>query len=82
MTDRVFKTGVAHLTKLTEAGLITHLKKQAPAVPVPILAHYLATELFGLLKWWLDHEMPYPPERMNDIFHALVTPTFKAALDT
>jgi hypothetical protein len=82
MTDGVFKTGIAQLTKLMEAGLSTHLKTQAPAVPVPILAHYLATELFGLLKWWLDHEMPYPPERMEDIFHALVTPTFKAAVHT
>jgi hypothetical protein len=24
--------------------------------------------------------MPYPPERMDEIFHELVTPTFQTAL--
>jgi AcrR family transcriptional regulator len=45
-------------------------------VPVPILANFLATELFALLKWWLDHEMPYTPERMDEIYHRLVNPAF------
>jgi len=83
MTDSVFRNGINHLSKFMEAGLSAHLKNQpAPSVPVPILAHYVATELFSLLKWWLDHEMPYPPERMDQIFHDLVTPTFREALKT
>jgi AcrR family transcriptional regulator len=45
-------------------------------VPVPILANFLAIELFALLKWWLDHDMPYTPERMDEIYHHLVNPTF------
>lgn len=83
MTDSVFKTGLAHLSKFVESGLNSHLRnKRDPAVPIPILSHYLATELFSLLKWWLDHEMPYPPERMDEIFHKLVTPTFREALSS
>jgi AcrR family transcriptional regulator len=46
-------------------------------VPVPILANFLAIELFALLKWWLDHEMPYTPERMDEIYHRLVNPSFQ-----
>jgi len=46
-------------------------------VPVPILANFLAVELFALLKWWLDHEMPYTPERMDEIYHQLVNPAFQ-----
>jgi len=41
----------------------------------------LAGELFTLLQWWLDQKMPYPPERMDEIFHALVTPTFRTILE-
>jgi hypothetical protein len=43
---------------------------------LPILSTYLATELFALLKWWLDERMPYTPERMDEIFHTLVNPAF------
>jgi AcrR family transcriptional regulator len=46
-------------------------------VPVPIFANFLAVELFALLKWWLDHEMPYTPERMDEIYHRLVNPAFQ-----
>jgi len=46
-------------------------------VPIPILANFLAVELFALLKWWLDHEMPYTPERMDEIYHQLVNPAFQ-----
>ncbi len=51
-------------------------------VPVPILANFLAIELFALLKWWLDHEMPYTPERMDEIYHQLVNPAFQIASDS
>jgi len=82
MTDSVFKSGVATLSKMMEKGLSHQLRnKPVPTVPVPILAHYLANELFALLKWWLDREMPYTPERMDEIFHELVSPTFKTALN-
>jgi len=33
------------------------------------------------LQWWLDQKMPYPPERMDEIFHALVNPTLRAIVD-
>src|SRR5258705_12626457 len=79
MTDSVFKSGLVTLSRVMETGLASQLRhKPDPTVPVPILAHYLANQLFALLKWWLDHEMPYPPERMDEIFHQLVTPTFRA----
>jgi AcrR family transcriptional regulator len=81
--DTVFKTGVGYLSKKVEIALTARLRgKPAPAIPIPILSNYLASELFTLLKWWLDHNMPYPPERMDEIFHALVTPTFRTVLQS
>jgi AcrR family transcriptional regulator len=80
-TDSVFKSGVNYLSQKVETALTLRFKdKPAPSLPIPILANYLAIELFALLKWWLDNEMPYPPERMDEIFHELVTPTFQALL--
>ena len=80
-TDAIFKSGLSHLSQKMEAALTSRLRgKSAPAIPVSILANYLAGELFALLKWWLDHDMPYPPEQMDEIFHELVTPTFRSVL--
>ena len=80
MTDSIFKSGVSYLSQQIESALMTRLRgKSAPAIPVPILSHYLASELFVLLQWWLDQKMPYPPERMDEIFHDLVNPTFRSA---
>ena len=79
--DGVFKTGTTYLSDKIEIALAARLRgKPAPATPIPILANYLASELFSLLKWWLDHKMPDSPERMDEIFHELVSPTFRALL--
>lgn len=79
--DAVFKSGTGHLSHRFQTALTAKFKgKPAPSLPIPILANYLATELFALLQWWLDHDMPYPPERMDEVFHELVTPTFRKAL--
>lgn len=80
--DAVFKSGMDHLSQKIENAITTRLKgKPTPSIPISVLANYLAGELFSLLKWWLDHKMPYPPERMDEIFHQLVTPTFRTMLD-
>ena len=47
---------------------------QIPSVPPPVMANYLAGALLTLLTWWLDHNMPYPPERMDEMFQALTMP--------
>ena len=78
-TDWFFKSGTEYLSEKIAAGLKAKLKP-APSIPTPILSNYLASELFGLLKWWLDERMPYSPERMDEIFHQLVTPTLRSQL--
>lgn len=56
--------------------------KPTPVIPIPILANYLASEFFALLKWWLDAGMPYPPKSMDKIFHRLVNPSIKSAFSS
>jgi len=41
-------------------------------VPLAIAAHHFATATIALVGWWLDHEMPYPPEQMGRIYAALI----------
>ena len=75
-SEPLMKTGAEYLSQSIGEGLQAHLKYH-PSIPVPILSNYLATELFALLKWWLDQGMPYSPERMDQIFHELVNPAFQ-----
>jgi len=76
-SDSLFKTGTEYLAEKIGEGLKAYLKSPL-SIPIPILSNYLATELFALLKWWLDERMPYSPERMDQIFHELVNPAFQS----
>jgi AcrR family transcriptional regulator len=77
----LFKTGQSYLTKSIEDVLTARLADAPPpSVPLPILSSYLASSMLNLLKWWLDHNMPYTPERMDEIFHRLIMPGCQSVL--
>ena len=42
------------------------------AIPLAVVANSMGGGLLLLLKWWLDHKMPYPPEQMDVFFQQLV----------
>ena len=77
-SEAMFKTGVEYFRDRIADTLKAQLKQQ-PSLPLPILSNYLATELFGLLRWWLDQRMPYSPAQMDQIFHRLVNPGVREA---
>jgi AcrR family transcriptional regulator len=54
--------------------------KRRPAVPIPVMAAYMAGSLQTLLLWWLDHKLPHSPERMDEMFQQLVMPGVTAIL--
>ncbi len=41
-------------------------------IPREIKANHVATSVLALVKWWLDHGMPYTPERMGEIYAAMI----------
>lgn len=45
---------------------------EGSAVPIEIAAYHLVNATIALIQWWLDHEMPYAPERMGIIFQELI----------
>ncbi|HEX7587977.1 MAG TPA: TetR/AcrR family transcriptional regulator [Anaerolineae bacterium] len=62
-----------------------HLEMQIPdnnstAVPREVAVHYFISSFLALLTWWLDNDMPYTAERMDEIFKTLTLPGFNRAL--
>lgn len=62
--------------RIIEAGTESVLRQNTPlegaAVPMEIAAYHLVASTLALLQWWLEHDMPYPPERMGNIYHDLI----------
>ncbi len=79
--DVIIKTIQNHLSDHIQEQIERLLPGgQTPSVPPPVMANYLAGALLTLLTWWLDNNMPYPPERMDEIFQQLAMPGVWAAL--
>lgn len=49
-----------------------HFELHATTIPVDIAAHHCAVSLIGLIDWWLEHDMPYTPERMAEIYYQII----------
>jgi AcrR family transcriptional regulator len=72
--------------RMIEAGTQSVFNQNAPLadshVPPEIAANHLVTSTISLIQWWVEHEMPYPPEQMGVIYQELIArPTFAAAFD-
>ena len=72
----MLKSGIEYLSHKLETELSNRPKLRL-SVPTAIAAHYLANEIFALLKWWLDNGMRYTPDQMDETFHELINPAFR-----
>lgn len=72
MVDRVYQAGTEQLSR-TIASRIAALQDGAAdgAPPAEVRAQALAGALFALLRWWVDRDLPYSPERMDEMYHAI-----------
>jgi AcrR family transcriptional regulator len=78
----VFKAGQAILSRTIEQTLTALcVGKQIPRMPLNVVAQHLAGAFLNLLKWWLEAEMPYPPEQMDAMFQQLALPGVWATLE-
>jgi AcrR family transcriptional regulator len=70
---------LTHIQRYLAALLREHLrpamsrKTKAP-VPPDVVAHYLVSSFMGLLTWWLDQNLPYPAEEINEMYRKLTQP--------
>jgi AcrR family transcriptional regulator len=56
-----------------------------PNQPTPpdVAANHFAAGLMSLIEWWLENNMPYPPERMAQIYeHLILAPVHQLERDT
>jgi len=80
--EPLFKKAQIILTRKFEAFLSgSERYKVSPKLPLTVVATYMAGSLITLLRWWLDNNLPYTPEEMDDMFHRLVMPGLWAALE-
>lgn len=43
------------------------------ALPTPAVATFLSSAMIGLLKWWLENNMPYSPSEMDKVFQEMAS---------
>jgi AcrR family transcriptional regulator len=70
----LLKTTQALLSKNIEQNLAALSEKRSLSVPHEVVSQYLAGAFLNLLKWWIEAEMPYSPERMDEMFQQLAMP--------
>lgn len=70
--------------KIIETGTQSVFSQNPPSagspIPPEIAANHIVTSTISLIQWWLEHQMPYPPEQMGTIYQELIAgPTYAAA---
>ena len=74
LLDDAVRVGMESLREAYEA-------KPGSRVPLEVAAHHFIHSFISLIRWWLDHDMPYEPELMGEIYRDLILrPTEAAAL--
>lgn len=43
-------------------------------IPIDLFGNYFAGAILGVIKWWLEADMPYSSEKMEEIFFQLFLP--------
>jgi AcrR family transcriptional regulator len=72
--------------EIVESGTQTVFNQNEPLaesfIPPEIAAYHLVTSTISLIQWWLDHNMPYPPEQMGLVYQELIArPTHVIAFE-
>jgi hypothetical protein len=82
--NRASSVAMRRLHQVISELLTDHLRARAPAdgtrVPLEVTVEFAVGSLLELIGWWLDHDRPFPPEQMDDMYRRLTEPGIRAAL--
>jgi AcrR family transcriptional regulator len=79
--ERVWEVVQVALSRRIEQTLTEmYADEQALSGPFGMVARYLAGAFLNLVKWWIETEMAYSPEQMDEIFQRLALPGVWATL--
>lgn len=69
--------GTSHILEDIQEEIAADLSQSAAIrnspIPPEIAANHLVVTILGLIRWWLEHDMPYPIDRMATVYSHLVT---------
>lgn len=74
---------LAYIARISEEQfllLVDESERDALPVPIEVAARHLAGALYSMVAWWIESDMPYPPEDMARMFHQLTVPSILAAI--
>lgn len=70
-----------YLTNVVREHLSSIMKsRKNPPMPLEMAAHWIVSSFLSLMTWWLDRDLPYTAEVMDDMFRQLTMPGIEAAL--
>lgn len=70
--DLVHKATVDALTARARSAIDQRAPTESETnIPPDVRAAYITGSLLSFLAWWLDNDMPYPPERMADMYRQM-----------
>jgi AcrR family transcriptional regulator len=77
---------LAHINEYFSRLIQEHLRLQLSVrnneeIPSELLAYYIVNSFIALLTRWLDNDLPYSAERMNDIFRELMEHGVESVLE-
>ena len=79
--DLLYKKGHEHLRQNIAQHLQAHIPADGSLAPrLQLVADYAAGALLTMMKWWLDNDMPFTPEQMDELYQQLVGPGVRATL--
>ena len=65
--------GRQHMQSHIQAHL-NEISSVEEIIPIAVISNFLAGSLLSMIIWWLDQEVPYTAEEMDDMFNALAMP--------
>jgi AcrR family transcriptional regulator len=65
------------LTALLKEHFQKNFPKKKPPIPLDICVQFFVSTFTGLLIWWLDNDLDYAAEQMNEYYRKLTEPTIQ-----
>ncbi len=56
---------MSYLAEIMKPGLEARLAGREPKIPLDLIAAFCAGAEVGVMKWWLENDMPYTAEEMS-----------------
>ena len=60
------------LEAATQTAMHENTARPDSPIPFEIAAYHVVSSSIALIEWWLDHQMPYPIEKMGIIYAELI----------